>query len=371
MDIFGGYFIPFLIVLTVLVFVHEWGHYIVARWNNVRVEVFSVGFGPELFGRTDKAGTRWRISAIPLGGYVRFFGDADATSSTQSDASSLTEQERAVSFHEKSVGQRAAIVFAGPAANFLFAVLLLAVLFASYGHPFPSAVVGTVQPGSPAEQAGIQPQDQIVRVGDREISRFVELPSAIQSAEPGKLTITVVRTGTEQVFELTPELVDVEATDGSTVQIRRIGVGALTEPMRPFAAIGQATEETFSIAWLTLGAVAEMISGARGTEELGGPIRIAQMSGNVAQAGVTPLLWFIAILSINLGLINLFPVPMLDGGHLMFYAVEALRGRPLNDRAQEIGFRIGLALVLTLVVFTTWNDLDQLNVLDYIRGLFS
>lgn len=368
---FGDYLIPFLIVLTVLVFVHEWGHYIVARWNNVRVEVFSVGFGPELFGRTDSAGTRWRFSAIPLGGYVKFFGDAEATSSTQSDDDHLTAAERKVSFHGKTVGQRAAIVFAGPAANFLFSILLLALLFTFYGHPFPYSVVGNVLPDSPAESAGIEPGDKIMRIGETDVGRFVEVSVAIRSAPPGPFEIEVERSGESLIFDVEPEMVEVELVDGTTQEIPRIGIGADTAQSRPFVAIGEATTESVSIAWQTLGALGEMIVGSRGTEELGGPIRIAQMSGNVAQVGVAALLWFMAILSINLGLINLFPIPMLDGGHLMFYGIEAMRGRPLNERAQEIGFRIGLALVLTLVVFTTWNDFVQLDVLGYFRGLFS
>lgn len=370
MDIFGGYLVPFLIVLTVLVFVHEWGHYIVARLNDVRVEVFSVGFGPELFGWADKTGTRWRISAIPLGGYVRFFGDADATSSTKADGQAASP-DAAYAFHNKRVGQRAAIVFAGPAANFLFSVLLLAVLFASYGHPFPHSIVGEVQPGSPAEQAGLMPGDRITRVGETGVTRFVELSAAIRRAETGPVPVTIERGGQELTIDVTPQMVDVELQDGSSIPIPRIGIGASTDTDRPFVAIANAATETVSVAWMTLGAVGEMFIGERGTEELGGPLRIAQMSGNVAQAGIPHLLWFMAILSINLGLINLFPVPMLDGGHLLFYAVEAVRGRPLTDKAQEIGFRIGLALVLSLVFFTTWNDLVQLNVVDYFRGLLS
>ena len=367
MDIFGGYLIPFLIVLTVLVFVHEWGHYIVARIYDVRVEVFSIGFGPELFGWDDKAGTRWRISAIPLGGYVRFFGDADATSSTRDG----TVEDQPGSFHTKSVGKRAAIVFAGPLANFLFSVLLLAILFATYGHPFPHAVIGEVQPDSPAEQAGFQPGDRITQVDGRQVSRFVELSSVIGGAEPGAILVGIERDGQPMDISVVPAMVDVELQDGSTIPIPRIGIAAETGPVRPFVAIGDATVETVVVGWQTLGAVGEMIAGSRGTEELGGPLRIAQMSGNVAQAGIPHLLWFMAILSINLGLINLFPIPMLDGGHLLFYAFEAVRGRPLTDRAQEIGFRIGLALVLTLVVFTTWNDLVQLDVVSYFRGLLS
>ncbi|MEO3431688.1 RIP metalloprotease RseP [Inquilinus sp. CAU 1745] len=374
MDFIGGfasYLLPFLIVLTVLVFVHELGHYWVARRNGVRVEIFSIGFGPEIFGFNDRAGTRWKFSVIPLGGYVKMFGDAGVASTPGGELPTMTADERAESFHHKRVGQRAAIVAAGPAANFIFSILLLAALFMTSGHPFPAAVVGSVVPGSPAEQAGFQPGDEVVSVAGRPADRFAELSGLIQAAGPGPIEIDIEREGEESTLSVTPEFVTVEGADGQPVEILRVGIGAESGPFGILRSVGMGVSETFTLSAMTLSAVGEMITGERSTEELGGPLRIAQMSGDVAQVGIIALLWFMAILSINLGLINLFPVPMLDGGHLLFYAVEAIRGRPLGERAQEYGFRVGLALVLTLMIFATWNDLVQLKVVAYVKNLIS
>ncbi len=373
MDLLGGalnYLIPFLVVLTILVFVHEWGHYAVARRNGVRVEVFSIGFGPELFGFNDKAGTRWKFSLIPLGGYVKMFGDADMVSRPDGSTRTMTPGERDVSFHHKSLGQRSAIVLAGPLANFGFAIVALTVLFMSAGHPFPPPVVGSVQPGSAAEMAGIEAGDRFIRVDDQRVHRFADLSSIVRRAEGRSLEVLLQRPGEGRVsLAVLPRLETVTLSDGTEVELPRLGVAAATEPVGPLRAATSAVTETVALSWLTLSAIGEMIIGERGTEDLGGPIRIAQISGDVAQFGIIALIWLMAILSINLGLINLMPVPMLDGGHLMFYALEAVRGRPLGERAQEYGFRIGLALVLTLMVFATWNDLVQLEVVSYLRDL--
>jgi regulator of sigma E protease len=355
----------------VLVFVHELGHYLIARLNGVRVEIFSIGFGPELFGVTDRAGTRWKFSAIPLGGYVKMFGDAGAASQPGANLEAMSATERAVSFHHKRVGQRAAIVAAGPAANFLFAILALAVLFPTSGHPFPPALVGEVVPGSPAEAAGILPGDRILAVDGVPISRFAELSLAVRNGQGRPLTLEVGRDGATLAVEATPEREMVAGPDGTPVEVQRIGIGADAGPYGIGASLELAVTETWALSWGTLEALSEMLVGARGTEDLGGPLRIAKMSGDVAQIGAVALLWFMAILSINLGLINLFPVPLLDGGHLLFYAIETVRGRPLGERAQEYGFRIGLALVLTLMLFATWNDLVSLQIVSFIRNLIS
>lgn len=365
------YIIPFLIVLGVLVFVHEWGHYWVARRAGVKIDVFSIGFGPELFGWNDKAGTRWKVSALPLGGYVKMFGDADAASTPDRSMGPLTDEEKAGAFQHKRLGQRAAIVAAGPAANFIFAVVVLAGLFMTAGHPFPAATVGDVLPGSAAEQAGLQPGDEIVSVNGREVQRFAEVSLLVRQAEGSPLDLVLARGEREIAVRAEPTLQEVETTDGGTVEMPMLGISADTEVRGPIAAVGMAVDETVSLTWFTITTIGEMIVGERGTEDIGGPIRIAEMSGTVAQIGIVALVWFMAVLSINLGLINLFPIPMLDGGHLLYYAVEAVRGRPLGERAQEYGFRIGLALVLMLMVFATWNDLVHLEVVDYIRDVIS
>ena len=368
------YVVPFLIVLTVLVFVHELSHYLVARRNGVRIEVFSIGFGPELFGFTDRVGTRWKFSAVPLGGYVKMFGDADAASTPGGGLRDMTEQERAVSFHHKRLGQRAAVVAAGPAANFLFAILALGILFVSQGQPFTPPDIGVVQPGSAAEEAGLLPGDRILAIDGAEIERFEDVQQIVRMNPGEAMDLLVQRDGREVALSVTPQITEVTDRFGNTHRIGLLGVGRSGIEYRrldPLSALWNAGKETVQLTVGTLGAVGQMIAGARGTEELGGPLRIAQMSGEVAQSGVVALVWFMAILSINLGLINLFPIPMLDGGHLLFYAVEAVRGKPLGDKAQDYGFRIGLALVLTLMVFATWNDLVHLRVVDFFRGLIS
>jgi len=366
----GTYVIPFLIILSVVVFVHEYGHYWVARRNGVRVEVFSIGFGRELFGINDSHGTRWKFSLIPLGGYVKMLGDADATSSTV-EVQHIEDQE---SFPAKSVWQRMAIVVAGPASNFLFAILVLALLFAIAGRPFTPAEVGEVMPDSAAAEAGLVPGDRILAVDGDPIDSFEALQATVVDSAGEELTLTIERDGERLQIPVTPQLVEREDRFGNVHEIGLIGIsrsGVEFRRSNPVTALAEATGETGRMLGLTLHALGEMIIGSRGTEELGGPLRIAQMSGQIAQDGIVPAIWFTAVLSINLGLINLFPIPMLDGGHLVLYTIEAARGRPLTERAQEIAFRVGLAMVLSLMIFATWNDLVQLDVIKYFSGLIS
>ncbi|HEV8678664.1 MAG TPA: RIP metalloprotease RseP [Stellaceae bacterium] len=349
----------FLVVLTVLVFVHELGHYLVARRNGVKIEVFSIGFGPELFGWWDRAGTRWKFSAIPLGGYVKMFGDSDATSGLAiGGLDRLTPAEREVSFHCKRLGQRTAIVAAGPAANFVFAIVVLALLFMTYGQPFTPAEIGQVVPGSAAEAGGLTAGDRIVSMDGRPIERFEDVQRVVRLNPNVPMSMAVERDGRSVTLRVTPSLIE-ESDRMGRRQIGQLGIrGSGTKYVThdPVSAVARATGETWSLSVTTLEAMWQMIVGKRSADELGGPLRIAELSGEVIQLGIGPLLWFMAVLSVNLGLINLFPVPVLDGGHLLFYAAEAIRGKPLGPRTQEYGFRIGLALVLTLMVFATWND---------------
>jgi len=368
----GGFFyvVVFLVVLTVLVFVHELGHYLIARRNGVKVEIFSIGFGPELFGWWDRAGTRWKFSTIPLGGYVKMFGDSDATSGQPIERfGQLTLAERDVSFHGKRLGQRAAIVAGGPIANFVFAIVVLAALFMTYGQPFTPAEVGQVLPGSAAEAGGIVPGDVIVSIDGRAVERFEDVQQVVRLNPSTPMTM-VVRRGEEQAtLKVTPSLVD-ESDRLGRRQIGQLGIrGGGTKYVKrdPASAVVRAVGETWNLSATTLQAMWQMVIGTRTTDELGGPLRIAQLSGEVAQGGIVPLLWFMAVLSVNIGLINLFPVPVLDGGHLLFYAAEAIRGKPLGQRAQEYGFRLGLALVLTLMVFATWNDLVHTGIVDIVK----
>src|ERR671919_377767 len=364
------YVIPFLVVLSVVVFAHELGHYLVARWNGVRIEVFSIGFGPELFGRTDRAGTRWKVSALPLGGYVKMHGDADATSSTI-DLSARPDPD---SFPAKNVWQRMAIVVAGPMANFVFAVVALALLFATVGRPFTPAEVGEVQPDSPAAVAGLMPGDRILAVNGEPIESFEQLQIVVRDHPGEPLTFTIERAGETLDVQVTPRVTEIEDRFGNIHRIGLIGVsrsGVEFRRTNPVFALVEGASETFRLIGATLYALGEMIVGSRTTEELGGPLRIAQMSGEIAKDGAVPMIWFTAVLSINLGLVNLFPIPLLDGGHLLMYAIEAVRGRPLTERSQEVAFRFGLVLVITLMMVATWNDLVQLNVIEFFKGLVS
>jgi regulator of sigma E protease len=369
-----GTVVVFLVVLTVLVFVHELGHYLVARRNGVRIEVFSIGFGPELFGWFDRAGTRWKLSAVPLGGYVKMYGDADASSMPSGAIKIMTEDEKAVSFHHKRLGQRIAVVAAGPIANFLFAVVLLAGLFMTVGQQFTLPEVGQVEPNSAAERGGLKPGDTILTIDGTSIESFADIQREVYSNPGVPMQLVVLRDGGQQTLTITPRMTEMTDRFGNTYRvgllgIRRSGVDYIRRG--PIEAVSRAGGEIWNLSVGTLKASWQMIIGQRSTDELGGPLRIAQMSGEVAQGGIAALLYFMAVLSVNLGLINLFPIPVLDGGHLLFYVAEALRGKPLGQRAQEYGFRVGLALVLSLMVLVTWNDLSHLGIVAFFKGLIS
>jgi regulator of sigma E protease len=369
---FLAFAVPFLVILTILVFVHEMGHFLVARRNGVRVEVFSIGFGREIFGWTDRAQTRWKFGLIPLGGYVKMFGDANAASQPDGDMGLLSPEERAVAFPCQSLRARFWIVAAGPLANFIFAIVLLAGLFGTVGQPFTPPVVGDVVPGSAAEAAGILPGDRILDLGGSAVERFEDVQRIVRPRAGEALTIGILRDGQRLVLTVAPRASEQTDSFGTRHRIGLLGIsrsGVEYTRHDPLTALWRAVRETWDLTVGTLDAVGQIISGRRSAEELGGPIRIAQMSGTVAESGLVPVIWFMAVLSINLGLINLFPIPMLDGGHLLFYAIEAIRGRPLGERAQEYGFRIGLAIVFSLMLFVTFNDLVNLEVFDFLKRL--
>lgn len=366
---FTGSLLPFLFVLTIVVFFHELGHFLIARLCGVRVLTFSVGFGPEIVGFNDRHGTRWKISAIPLGGYVKFFGDEDAASTPdQSTISAMTPAERKVSFHYQPVGRRAAIVAAGPIANFILAILIFAAIFTFYGRPSTSARIDSIQPESAAAQAGFVTGDVVVAINGRPIATFAEMQRVVSTNAGQQLSVTIDRGGAKMDIKATPSLREVKDNFGN---VHRIGVLGITRAMGATdtqletvsapRAVWLGVEETWFVIDRTLSYIGGIVVGRESADQLGGPIRIAQVSGQVATVGFVAIMNLAAILSVSIGLLNLFPVPLLDGGHLLFYGIEAIRGRPLSDRAQEMGFRIGLALVVMLMIFATFNDIVHLT----------
>jgi regulator of sigma E protease len=365
---FIGYIIPFLFVLTIVVFFHELGHFLVARWAGVKVLTFSLGFGPELAGFNDRHGTRWKVSAIPLGGYVKFFGDESEASTPSSELlANMTEEERAGSFHHKKVGPRAAIVAAGPIANFILAIVIFTALFTFYGKPNTSARVDKVEANSAAANAGFQVGDVVTAIDGDAIGSFSDMQRivGVRAGEP--LTFTIKRGDATLQLHGTPELREVKDAFGNAHRLGVLGITRATSPgdvtterVNPATALWLGVKETWFVIDRTMAYVGGLFTGREAADQVGGPLRIAQLSGQVATIGIAALVQFAAALSISIGLLNLFPVPLLDGGHLLFYAVEAVRGRPLSDRAQEMGFRIGLGLVLMLMVFATYNDILHL-----------
>jgi regulator of sigma E protease len=365
---FIGYIIPFLFVLTIVVFFHELGHFLIARWAGVKVLTFSLGFGPELAGFNDRHGTRWKISAIPLGGYVKFFGDESEASTPSSETlASMTDEERKDSFHHKKVGPRAAIVAAGPIANFILAIVIFTVLFTFFGKPSTTAQVDKVEVDSAAEKAGFQARDVVTAIDGNVIGSFSDMQRFVGIRAGEKLTFTVKRGDSTLQLQGTPELREVKDTFGNVHRVGVLGIqrstnpgDVVTERVNPATALWLGVKETCFVVDRTLAYIGGVFTGREAADQVGGPLRIAQISGQVATIGVAALFHLAAVLSISIGLLNLFPVPLLDGGHLLFYAVEAVRGRPLSERAQEMGFRIGLGLVLMLMVFATYNDILHL-----------
>ncbi|NJM91751.1 MAG: RIP metalloprotease RseP [Rhodospirillaceae bacterium] len=454
----------FLVLLTVLVFVHEYGHYIVARWCGVRVEVFSIGFGPELIGRNDKHGTRWKISAIPLGGYVKMFGQG-ANLLEGEAGKAMSAEDRKVAFDYKNVWRRMAIVAAGPIANYLFAALIFTVIFAVHGKDvsppvvsavraesaaaaaglqpgdrivtlngsairdfkeilefaqlnldqeiavgierngvhqtvrltpdvatekdalgndaqvgvlgieYPAPVVGGVREDSAAAAAGLRPGDRIVTLNGNPISDFQQLTEFVRLNLDREIAIGIERNGVQEIVRATPRVTTVKDARGAEKRIGLLGIEAATQSERIelglVDSVVDGVNRVFDVSGMMLKGLWQMVTGVRPASDIGGVIRIGYLSGEIANIGIWSLISFAALLSVNLGLVNLFPVPLLDGGHLTYYAIEAARGKPLGERTQEWGFRIGIAFVLGLMLFATWNDLVFLDVIGKLRALFT
>lgn len=359
----------FFAVLMVVVFFHELGHFLVARWCGVKVSAFSIGFGPEIFGFYDRYGTRWKLAWIPLGGYVKFMDDDNAASVPSHETiAKMSPEERAGSFHAKPLWQRAAVVAAGPAANFILAMVIFTFWFWAQGVYTTEARVDDVLPDSPAARAGLKPGDVVTTIAGEPVTIFEDIQRKVSANVGQTLPFKVLREGQTLEIPVTPEVREHIDEAGDKVRMVLIGVrripgkDGMTRYQPGFIeSIGIAGDRTWFIVTSTLGYFGDVIGGRQAADQLGGPIRIADVAGRVAAQGLEYIIQLAAFLSVSVGLINLFPIPLLDGGHLMFYAIEAVRGRPLEERHQEMGFRIGMAVVLSLMIFATFNDLHILK----------
>lgn len=363
---FLGTLVPFFFILLVVVFVHEMGHYLAGRLCGIGVQAFSIGFGPELFGYTAKDGTRWRLAAIPLGGYVKFVGDMSATSAApgEEELDGLSEAERRIAFHTQPLWKRAITVFAGPFANFVLGAAVFAAMFGIYGQYVFQPMVAEVRPDSPAEQAGILPGDRFVSVDGTKVQSFADVQRIVSGRAGDPLVFVLSRDGTEIETVATPEVSEQETALGHTVRVGLIGVvnnETVGEPLRveygPFEAIVAGIEETGSVISRTGQFMKRFVVGREDRCQLGGPVRIADMAGRAANLGFEWLVQLVALLSVGIGILNLLPIPPLDGGHLMLYAAEGVVRRPIPAQVTEAVYRVGMIMVLAFMGFVFWNDL--------------
>jgi regulator of sigma E protease len=362
------YIVPFLFVLSIVVFFHELGHFLIGRWCGVQVDVFSLGFGPEIAARVDRHGTRWRLAALPLGGYVKFHGDANGASVVDDAAvRAMSPAERDVTFFGQAVWKRAAIVAAGPIANFILAIAIFTAIFFVHGRAILLPQVDGVAAGSAAEAAGFQPGDLILAIDGAKIDSFEDMQRIVQGADGTPLSFHVERAGKEVDLVATPHRREVKTPFG-TSRVAVLGVESSgraanwrTQEYGLAESAGMAAKETWFVIDRTAAYVGGLAMGRESTDQLSGPIRIAEVSGEMAKVGFAALLNLAAILSISIGILNLLPIPLLDGGHLFYYACEAVRGRALNDRTQQFGYRIGLTIVAALMIFATYNDILRLT----------
>jgi regulator of sigma E protease len=365
--------LSFLAVLGPLIFIHELGHYFAGRWFGVKAETFSIGFGREIFGWTDRRGTRWKVAWLPLGGYVKFAGDMNPASTPSDEWLSLPAEERNRTFQAKPVWQRFIIVAAGPFTNFLFAILAFMAIFATIGFPTSAALAGEVLPGSPAQQAGFRTGDRIIAVNGSGIDTFNDLITYVSLRPDQEMTFTLVQGGAERQVTLRT-LAEVERDQfGNEMRVGRIGVrpgAAFTREQLPLHRLfGAAVDKTIETVESMIVALGQVITGSRSVQELGGPLKIAEISGQQASLGFLNFFWLMTIVSINLGFINLLPIPLLDGGHLLFYLIEGVRRKPLKAEAQEWAFRTGLMVLLALMIFITFNDLVSFGLFSGLSGL--
>jgi len=362
----------FLLVIGPLIFVHELGHYFTGRWFGVKAEVFSIGFGREIAGWTDARGTRWKVGWLPLGGYVKFAGDMNPAGQASPEWLALPAEERALTFQAKPLWQRFLIVSAGPVTNFLAAILIFTGFNLAYGVPQTPPVIGAVAERSGAAEAGLRPGDRIVRIDGRRIDRFEDITPIVVLKTSGPLNLEVERAGRRFAVSARPHVRHERDRFGN--EMRRTVLGILPgdqvlTPVSPLGAVAASVRQTWVVITTTVKGLGQIITGSRSVKELGGPLKIAKFSGEQASMGWLAFLWFLAVISINLGFINLLPIPMLDGGHLFFYGIEAVRREPLRPEAQEWAFRTGLAALLALMILVTFNDLASFGLWSKLGGL--
>lgn len=377
--------IPFLVVLTVLVFFHELGHYLVARWNGVKVDVFSIGFGPEIFGWTDKSQTRWKFSLLPFGGYVKMYGDVDPSGqAVNPELSTMAETDRQMTLMAKTPLQRIAVSAAGPIANYILAVVLLMGLFIIKGVPTMTNEVGQVLENGVAARLGIQKEDRIIRINDHQVSEFKDLPKALEGLAGKNIDVEVLRpvkgdgakdegheASSKIIFH--GKMVDITAAHPEGVPVEKIGIAPGGSEFKPAGIVESITSSfvtCYNVSVGMLEGIWKILTGRASGDQMGGFLSIGHGAKEFANKGMADLILFMAFISVNLGLINLFPVPVVDGGNIVLCAIEAVRGKPISDSLQEKIFGVGLLLVLSLMIYTTWNDLMRFHVVDWFLGLF-
>ena len=375
-----SYILPFIVLIVIVVFIHEYGHYYFAKRFGVGVTDFSIGFGKEMFGWNDKSGTRWKVCVIPLGGYVKFFGDRNVYSQADNDKiiKEYSKEDQDKLFVLKPLYQRALIVFGGPLANFLLAILIFFSVYTFFGKDFTPAVINEVQKDSPAMVAGLKDNDIVVSIDGNEVTSIMDVSKYIMMSTDEFINFTVNRFDQDLTFRVKPNIVEGEDNLGNKISKRMVGIilGAYNNEVNhvklgPTKALFYAVNEVYYVSTSSLKYIGSMLTGNGDTSQLGGPIRIAKISGQVAEFGILPFISLMAYISISLGLINLFPIPMLDGGHLMFYGIEKVLGRPLSQKTQEGFFRIGMFLLLSLMFFTTFNDLKDVGLFKFFNNYIS
>lgn len=365
----------FVIILSIIVFVHEFGHYYVAKISGVKIDAFSIGFGPEIFGWNDKSGTRWKVCCIPMGGYVKMYGDVNPASMPDGEKmEEMTLEQKKNAFHFKPLSVKAAIVFAGPLANFLLAIVLLTFFFSYYGKPVTTTELSVVVEGSAAADAKLEVGDIITKMDGEPVKDFSDIQRIIGLNTGTEIEIEYARNGEVKQTTATPKITTRQDIFGNEIKAALLGIQANVisyEKLGAGSSVFESVVETYKLSVGTLTAIGQMITGERSAREISGPLGIAKYSGQSAEKGLPTILWFMVIISINLGLVNLFPIPVLDGGHLLFYAIEGLQGRPLAERFQQYGFKIGLALITALALFSIFNDIRNMDLISYFSNMIN